>query len=327
MPRAPSPPLTFVVPDALAGVRLDRALPEFVRDLTRAQARRLIDARHVTVNGADGKASRTLHVGDEVTVQPTDAPADGGPAPEAIPLDVVYEDDTLLVVNKPAGLVVHPAPGHPAGTLVNALLHHTAGALDGGTPDRPGIVHRLDKDTSGLLAVAKTAKAHAALAAQFAEHTVDRAYLALVWGTFTEARGTVDAPIGRAPADRTRMTITGIHSRRAVTHFTVVARFPDAAELRVELETGRTHQVRLHCRHMGHSVIGDPTYGSPPPRKRVAWPDTVWEAGRRLPGQMLHATRLGLTHPGTGETLVWEAPPPAQYTAFRELLAGLQESG
>ena len=211
MPRPTPPahsadPVPLTIPAHLAGTRLDRAVADLVTGLSRAQAQRLIAAGQVTVNGAAVKPSLPVQPGDTVLVT---GPADTAPTTleaEAIPLEVVYEDDALLVVNKPAGLVVHPAPGHPAGTLVNALLHHTAGTIAGaGAPERPGIVHRLDRDTSGLLVVAKTAAAHAALAPQFADHTVERAYLALVWGTFAERAGTIPYEIVCSITDRAAM--------------------------------------------------------------------------------------------------------------------------
>ncbi len=329
MPRPTPPPVShepasLTIPTPLAGERLDRAVAEMVAGLTRARARRLIDAGHVLLNGAPGKPSLTVRAGDAVCLtQPVDT---GAPTlePEAIPLDVVFEDEAVLVVNKSAGLVVHPAPGHATGTLVNALLHHTGGALARiGAPERPGIVHRLDRYTSGLLVVAKTPAAHAALGPQFAAHSIRREYLSLVWGTFAERAGTIDAPIGRSVADRKRMAIAGLNGRAARTHFTVAAGFPEASELRLRLETGRTHQVRVHCAYIGHGVIGDPTYGSPPPRGSTSWPPALRKRLDALPGQMLHAAMLGLTHPTTGETVQWEAPPPKAYAQLRAGLAAL----
>lgn len=324
LPPVSNDPAVLRVPDRLGGERLDRAVAALVPGLSRAQARKLIDAGQVTVNGVAHKASTTVRAGDTVGVDHSPADPPSAPKPEAIPLDVVHEDDALLVLNKPAGLVVHPAPGHAGGTLVNAVLHHTGGAITSvGDAARPGIVHRLDRDTTGLLVVAKTAAVHTALAAQFAAHDITREYLALVWGTFAETGGTIEAPIGRSVADRKRMAIPGVRSRAARTHFTVAAAFPGASEMRLRLDTGRTHQVRVHCGYIGHGVIGDPTYGTPPSQRSVPWPDAVWRRLADLPGQMLHATVLGLTHPVTGAALRWEAPPPPVYADLRAALAAL----
>lgn len=322
----PSPAVTLTIPAALDGVRLDRAVAELVADLSRSQARRLIDAGHVTVNGTAPKGSLALQAGDTVVVDRLPTAEPRTLQGEAMPLSLVHEDEDILVVDKPAGLVVHPAPGHRTGTLVHGLLHHTRGTLAAGSAaDRPGIVHRLDRDTSGLLVVAKTAAAHTALAAQFSAHSVRREYTALVWGTFAEQRGTIEAPIGRGVADRKRMAVAGLHSRRAVTHFTVHATFPAASELHVHLDTGRTHQVRVHCAYIGHGVIGDRTYGTAPPRRGTPWPDALWDTMMQLPGQLLHARALGLHHPGHGRWMEWESVPPAGYTAFRDALATLEK--
>ena len=229
--------------------------------------------------------------------------------PEDIPLEIVYEDDDLLVVNKPKGMVVHPAPGHSSGTLVNALLYHCGDSLSGiNGVIRPGIVHRIDKDTSGLLIVAKNDTAHAHLAQQIKEHSFTRIYEAVVYGNVKEDSGTVDAPIGRHPTDRKRMCVTEKNSRNAVTHYEVLARYPGFTHLRLKLETGRTHQIRVHMAYLGHPVAGDPVYG-------------VKKVITSLGGQCLHARVIGFVHPTTGEYLEFTSELPAYFTTFLKKLS------
>jgi 23S rRNA pseudouridine1911/1915/1917 synthase len=298
------------VPPALAGQRLDAALAKLEPGLSRAQLRKLVQSGRVTVGGAAVKPAHKLRAGDEIAGElPTQEPR--ALAAEAVPLALLYEDADVVVIDKPAGLVVHPAPGHARGTLVNALLHHAPTLSGVGGGERPGIVHRLDKDTSGVLVVAKNDAAHAALAAQFKVHSVLREYLALVHGRPRTASGTIDAAIGRHPTDRKRMSTRAKVARAAVTHWRVERRFADAALLRVRLETGRTHQVRVHLASIGLPVLGDRVYGG---RRARALP----LAPAR---QALHAAVLGFAHPRTGAPLRFESPLPADLVAVLESLA------
>jgi len=298
---------TFALTTEHAGERLDALLPRLVPALTRSAAQRLLEQGAVRVNGAAVRKNYRCAAGDRVSVTLPE-PEAAAPAAEDIPLDVVYEDDDLIVVNKPRGMVVHPAPGHGAGTLVNALLHRCAGSLSGvGGERRPGIVHRIDKDTSGLLVAAKNDFAHRGLSAQLSDHSMFRVYEAVVCGRMRADCGTVDAPIARHPTDRKRMAVVGSGGRSAVTHWEVLARYRGYTLVRCRLETGRTHQIRVHLSHIGHPVAGDPVYG---PKK-----------GNRPPeGQYLHARELEFTHPRTGERLHFTAPLPAYFTAFLQKL-------
>ena len=265
----------------------------------------------MTVHGAPAAKNARLRAGDAIVLTiPEPEPVEIRPEP--IPLDVVYEDSDLLVVNKPKGMVVHPAPGHASGTLVNALMAHCGASLSGiNGAVRPGIVHRIDKDTSGLLIVAKNDFAHQGLAAQIQAHSFTRAYQAVVYGNLKDDSGTVHAPIGRDPADRKRMAVTAQHSRDAVTHYAVVQRYVGFTHLRLQLETGRTHQIRVHMAYLGHPVAGDPVYG---PRKVIA----------RLDGQCLHAGEIGFVHPRSGQFLSFTAPLPAYFTDFLRTLTALE---
>ncbi|OUM87738.1 MAG: pseudouridine synthase [Bacillus thermozeamaize] len=291
------------------GERVDKFLSRQLSDVSRSQIQQWIKAGHVTVNGVSVKASYRLTAEDEVelVVPPLIRLQI---APEPIPLDIVYEDGDLLVVNKPRGMVVHPAPGHFSGTLVNALLHHCRDLSGINGVLRPGIVHRIDKDTSGLLVVAKHDQAHESLARQLAEHTVQREYVALVHGNMSVDRGTVDAPIGRDPANRQRMAVVAKGGKPAITHFVVERRFGAYTLLRLRLETGRTHQIRVHMKYIGHPLVGDPKYG---PRRTLA-----------INGQALHAAVLGFIHPRTEEQLVFEAPLPADMQALLDALSSGQ---
>ena len=289
-----------------AGVRLDAFLAGQLADVTRSAAARLIESGCVTVDGnAAGKSTR-LAGGETICVELPEA-EEPEARPEDIPLDVVYEDSHVIVVNKPVGMVVHPAPGHPDGTLVNALLHHCAGSLSGvGGQLRPGIVHRIDRDTSGLIIAAKNDAAHAFLAAQLADHTLARTYECLAAGNFKEDRGTVDAPIGRHRTDRKKMAVVP-DGRRAVTHWEVIARYRGVTHLRCRLETGRTHQIRVHLAYIGHPILGDTVYGA---KKPVPG----------LTGQCLHATGLEFIHPATGEKVSLTCPLPEEFTKMLEKL-------
>ena len=288
-----------------AGIRLDAFLSADGA-LTRSQAARLIAEGRVRVNGKPAAKSARLSGGETVTVDVPQLRETALP-PQDIPLDVVYEDDDVIVVNKPTGLVVHPAPGHPDGTLVNALLHHCGDSLSGiGGEKRPGIVHRIDRDTSGLIIAAKNDAAHLALSAQLKDHSLSRTYECLVTGNMKQDSGTVDAPIGRSSADRKKMAVipTG---RRAVTHWEVVARYPGVTHLRCRLETGRTHQIRVHMAYIGHPILGDTVYGA---KKPVPG----------LTGQCLHAAGLRFVHPRTGEPVELHCPLPPEFTAMLQKL-------
>jgi len=309
------------------GMRLDVYLAEAIEDASRSFLQRAIREGCVKVDGLQCvRASRKVAPGDRVdVVLPPAPPTDL--LPEPIPLEVLHEDAHVLVVNKPAGLVVHPAPGHPSGTLVNAVLHHCRDfAAPGDDPLRPGIVHRLDRDTSGVMVVAKTQLALTRLAEQAGAHAFDRRYLALARGDFTESAGRIDATVGRSLADRKRMAVTGVRGKEAVTHYEVRERFGVAALLALELETGRTHQIRVHLRFAGHPVLGDPVYGV---RDFSSWavPDSVRAALSALPGQALHAERLGFEHPASRERLTFSAPPPRAILDALEALRALVAEG
>ena len=289
------------------GVRLDSFLAGRVPELTRSAAARLIETGRVTVAGRTAAKSCRLEGGELVEAELPD-PEPTQALPQDIPLDVVYEDEDVIVVNKPAGLVVHPAPGHPDGTLVNALLHHCGSSLSGiGGELRPGIVHRIDRDTSGLIIAAKNDAAHQALSAQLQDHTLARTYEAVVVGNLREDRGTVDAPIGRHHTDRKKMAVTDRGGRAAVTHWEVLERFQGFTHVRCRLETGRTHQIRVHMAHLGHPICGDTVYGA---RKPVPG----------LTGQCLHAVGLRFIHPRTGESVELSCPLSDAFTALLEKL-------
>ena len=316
--------VTLTVLPQQAGERLD-AFAAAESALSRSAAAKLIEDGQITVNGARAAKNYRLRAGDVIEIdEPEPIPADA--QPEEIPLDVVYEDDDIIVINKPTGMVVHPAPGNPNGTLVNALLWHCGGHLSGiGGVIRPGIVHRIYKDTSGLLVVAKNDAAHAALAAQIRVHAVRRVYTALCIGNFREEEGTVDLPIGRDPADRKRMAVIRDPRRRArqaITHYRVLERYPvgrvcgNAFTLtECRLETGRTHQIRVHMAALGHPILGDPLYGGD---------GSAFGAANRayIHGQCLHAGELTLTHPVSGECMRFIAPLPAD---TQVLLSRLRE--
>ena len=280
--------------------RLDAFLASSLDGLTRSQATRLIESGEVAVNGRAVSKSYKLAGGEDVAVTlPEPEPVEA--VPQDIPLDVVYEDADVIVVNKPSGMVVHPAPGHPDGTLVNALLCHCAGTLSGiGGALRPGIVHRIDRDTSGLIIAAKNDAAHQYLSAQLADHTLARTYECIVAGALREDRGTVDAPIARHPTDRKRMAVVA-GGREAVTHWEVIARYPGYTHVRCRLETGRTHQIRVHMAYIGHPILGDTVYGA---KKEVPG----------LTGQCLHAVGLRFLHPRTHEVMELSCPLPEEFT-------------
>lgn len=289
------------------GMRADKAISAALPALSRSAVQALIQDGRVLCNGTPVQKSTKLPVQSVLTVEiPPARPLEV--VAQNIPLDIVYEDSDLLVVNKPKGMVVHPAAGNPSGTLVNALLAHCQGSLSGiGGVVRPGIVHRIDKDTSGLLIVAKNDFAHLRLAEQIKVHSFTRIYEAVVYGSLREDEGTVDAPIGRHPVDRKKMAVTERNSRPAVTHYTVLARYPGFTHVRLRLETGRTHQIRVHMASLGHPVAGDEVYG---PKKAIP----------ELHGQCLHAKYIGFTHPRDGRWLEFESELPPYFTAFLEKL-------
>lgn len=276
--------------------RLDKVLSELMPEQSRSQLKNAIDEQRVLVNDRLEKPKYKVQAGDTVTITIPD-PVALDLEPENMPLDIVYEDDDVIVVNKPAGMVVHPSPGHPDHTLVNALLYHSPLSTINGT-FRPGIVHRIDKDTSGLLMVAKNDHAHRSLAQQLKDKTNLREYLALVHGNLKDDTGTIDAPIGRSLKDRKRQAIVA-DGRHAVTHYQVLERYGDYTLISCWLETGRTHQIRVHMKSIGHPLAGDPLYG---PRKTISGS-----------GQFLHARKLGFKHPVSGKQLVFETPLPADF--------------
>jgi len=316
------------------GARLDVFLAAARPDLSRSRAKALILGGHVAIGGATVvEPKRPVNAGDRAIVTlPPPVPAE--PLPEAMPLAIAYEDDDVIVIDKPAGIVVHPAPGHAGGTLVNALIAHCGDSLSGiGGVRRPGIVHRLDKDTTGLLVVAKNDRAHAGLAAQFAERDRDggleREYRALVWGAPVPPAGTVDAEIGRSATNRQKMAVTPGRGRRAVTHYRVLETYgpaaaPLASLLAVKLETGRTHQIRVHLARLGHALIGDRTYGAGLATKAAKLPEPAQSLVRAFPRQALHAAILGFRHPANGEKLRFEADFPAD---MLELISALRQIG
>ena len=287
--------------EADAGRRVDAWLAGQLGDLTRSTAQRLLEEGRVTRDGKPLAKNYKLTGAETLTVSLPD-PEPIAARPQDISLDIVYEDADVIVVNKPKGLVVHPAPGHPDGTLVNALLYHCGGTLSGvGGALRPGIVHRIDRDTSGLIIAAKNDFAHQALAAQLQDHSLARTYECIAVGNFREDRGTVDAPIGRHPVERKKMAVVP-NGRPAVTHWEVLHRFPGFTHLRCRLETGRTHQIRVHMAYLGRPILGDTVYGA---RKAVPG----------LQGQCLHAVGLRFLHPRTGEAVELSCPLPEEFQA------------
>jgi 23S rRNA pseudouridine1911/1915/1917 synthase len=305
----------LVVPEELAGLRLDQALARMFPEYSRSRLKEWLLAGAITVDGGPQRPRDAVAGGETVTLEPM-AEAEVRAAPEPIRLDVVYEDDDLLVVNKGAGLVVHPGAGNPGGTLMNGLLHHAPKLEE---VPRAGIIHRIDKDTTGLLLVAKTLTAHTALVRQLADREISRNYLAVCYGVLTGG-GTIDQPIGRHPVDRKRMSIQQ-DGKPAVTHYTVLERFRAFTYISVKLETGRTHQIRVHFAWRRHALVGDQAYGG-----RLALPkgasEPVIDMLRGFKRQALHATRLAFEHPSSGEVLELEVPPPDD---FQALLAVLRE--
>ena len=303
------------VENEFKGARLDKFLADNT-ELSRSAASKLCEGGLVLLNGKPADKKALLAVGDTVEFDlPEPEPSEA--LPENIPLDIIYEDADIIVINKPKGMVVHPAAGNPSGTLVNALLYHCGGSLSGiGGVIRPGIVHRIDKDTSGLLVVAKNDAAHISLAKQLETHEVCREYRALVFGGFSDEFGTVDAPIGRHPVDRKKMAVLArgtAGAREALTHYEVLMQYGKISYLRLRLETGRTHQIRVHMSHLGHHLLGDEVYG------RVK---SEFEKKHKalLSGQALHAVALELTHPRTGEKMRFECELPDEFKKLLEIL-------
>ncbi len=331
--KEPAAQVELAVADAAAGTRLDAFLAGTIADLGRNRAKKLILDGRVAIGGRTiVEPKRPVKPGETVTIDlPPPEPAE--PAAEAIPLAVVYEDDDIIVIDKPPGLVVHPAAGHKGGTLVNALIAHCGDSLSGiGGVARPGIVHRLDKDTSGLMVVAKTDRAHRNLADQFADHgrtgPLARAYLTLVWGSPDRPQGTIDLPLARSTRNREKIEVKRTGGRHAVTHYAVAERFgpeqrPVAALVECRLETGRTHQIRVHMAAIGHPVVGDRTYGAGFATKVALLPEPARQQVAAFPRQALHAYLLGFAHPVTGAEMRFESPLPDDMTGLIAALKSL----
>lgn len=291
--------ITETVSNEETSCRIDKWISEKNPDITRSAVQKMISDGNVTVNGKTVSKNYKVSAGDEVVINVPE-PAELSAEPEDIPVEIVYEDDDLLVVNKPKGMVVHPAAGNYSGTLVNALMFHCKGRLSSiNGVIRPGIVHRIDKNTSGLLIVAKNDSSHRHLALQIKEHSFTREYEAVVCGKFREMTGTVDAPVGRHKTDRKKMCVTDQNSRNAVTHYTVLEQYGKHAYIRLRLETGRTHQIRVHMKYIGHPVFGDDVYGTP---------------YKGIEGQCLHARKIGFIHPSTGEYMEFDSELPEYFT-------------
>ncbi len=302
---------TYTIKAQESGERIDALLAQEIGELTRSQAARLIDQGAVTLRCAPIKKNHRVTAG-EIFVVEIPEPEETAALPENIPLDIVFEDEDLVVINKPRGMVVHPAPGHASGTLVNALLWHCGESLSGvGGEKRPGIVHRIDMDTSGLLLVAKNDYAHRFLSAQLADHSLNRTYEALVFGTLREDEGEINAPIGRHPVDRKRMAVTERNSKSAVTHYKVLSRYNGYTHVECRLETGRTHQIRVHMAYIGHPLLGDALYGRKVPEKG-------------LTGQCLHARTLRFIHPRTNAECVVTSALPEYFTQVLSRLGNAQ---
>ena len=309
-------PILLEIPNNLAGLRLDQALPKLLPDYSRSRLQGWIKEEKVQVDGQAATAKQKVWGGERIQVSPQVAPETSAFKAEDIDLDIVYEDDHLIVINKPVGMVVHPAAGNWEGTLLNALLHHCPQLSE---LPRAGIVHRLDKDTSGLLVVAKTIATQTNLVRQLQARTVKREYRAIVWGQVWQ-NGTVDTEIGRHPHARTKMAVTRVGGKPAITHYEVLERFAVHTYLRCRLETGRTHQIRVHMQHIGAPMVGDPVYGLRGIVPNQAITPTLREALKGFKRQALHAVRLGLIHPATGEAVEWHADLPADMKALLEAM-------
>jgi 23S rRNA pseudouridine1911/1915/1917 synthase len=312
--------LAFTVTTPGTGARLDQFLAQHL-GWSRARLQKLLKSGRILVNGQTRPASYRVRIGDEVAVS-VPPPEPSHLAPEALPLEIVFEDQDLLVVNKPPGLVVHPGAGHRQGTLLNALVHHCPELKDIGEVSRPGLVHRLDKDTSGLLVAAKTAQAHAALVAQFQAHAITKIYQALVWGRLPETEGRIEKEVGRHPTARQKMSVHARRGKPAVTFWRVLKEFPGPLTLvQLSPQTGRTHQLRVHLASEGHPVLGDATYGGGVSRLTSHPALTGFKS--LVHRQLLHAWRLEITHPRTNEKLNWEAPLPEDFQVVVDRLEKL----
>lgn len=297
----------FLVEDSESGIRIDRYLSDKMKDMSRSYLQKLLKEKRVTVNEKDIKANYKIQKGDRICISAPE-PEEPDILPEDIPLDILYEDEDLLVVNKPKGMVVHPSAGHTTSTLVNAVLFHCKGNLSGiNGIMRPGIVHRIDKDTTGALLICKTDSAHRILAEQLKEHSVKRRYRAIVRGNLKEDEGTIEGPIGRHPIERKKMAINYKNGKDAVTHYKVLERFGKATYVECRLETGRTHQIRVHMASIGHPLLGDEIYGSS-------------KNPYHLQGQTLHAMILGFVHPTSNEYMEFQAPLPEYFVKLLEKL-------
>lgn len=323
--------LECFVPAGLAGERLDKAMAQMFPDFSRARLQGLIAGGDVRVNGDVCTQTKHKIAVDDVIAVIVPPPVDAAPAAENIPLDIVYEDKDMLVINKAVGMTVHPGAGQHDGTLVNALLHHCAGELSGiGGVARPGIVHRLDKDTSGLMVVAKHDKAHRGLSEQLADRSLSRIYTAFVWKVPMPLKGVIDQPIGRHKGSRTRMAIRGAASRDAVTHYHMAEAYGQtAAQVECMLETGRTHQIRVHMAHIRHPLIGDPLYGLPAQEARsllirAGLAEEGIQAVLGLGRQALHAGQIGFIHPVSGEEMGFEAPLPQDLSDLEIVLESIR---
>jgi 23S rRNA pseudouridine1911/1915/1917 synthase len=317
-------PMRIVIPAGQSRTRLDLYLTHHVQNATRTKVREAIVGGSVLVNGRRVKPSHSVAPGETIDIIFPRPPRPEA-QPEDIPLDIVYEDEVVLVVNKPAGMVTHPAHAHYSGTLVNALLHHSSRLSQLNTELRPGIVHRLDKETSGLLVVAKTDQAHQALARQFMHRTIDREYWAVVWGTFRQQQGTIEASLGRSKRDRKKVAVTA-DGKHAVTEYEVLERLDYLTLLRLRLKTGRTHQIRVHLAHIGHPIFGDPAYGG----RSATWGGLDGSKARQaamllkgLTRQALHAKTIGFVHPVTRTRVAFDSPLPAD---MRETLRALKSA-
>ncbi len=293
----------FIITSENAGIRIDKFLSDNIPEKSRSQIANLIDSKAVLINGRTSVKSYKLNTDDLIQINVPEA-VELEAIPEDIPLDIVFEDEDIIVVNKPKGMVVHPAAGNYTGTLVNALLFHCQGRLSGiNGVLRPGIVHRIDKNTSGLLVVAKSDRAHMSLSEQIKEHSMTREYRAVIYGHLKCEQGSVDAPIGRSALDRKRMCVTDKNSKNAVTHYTVIEEFKDFSYIKCVLETGRTHQIRVHMSYIGHPLAGDDVYG---PKKVIT----------ELSGQCLHAMKLGFVHPATNKYIEFSSELPDYFDKF-----------
>lgn len=318
-------PTDITVSSQQKPVRLDRYLICQGLNISRNRIQGLIQSGNITVNGRSSAPSYQVKPGDQVHLRQESTPIKRErPQPEDIPIEVVFEDRDLMVVNKPAGMVVHPAAGNYTGTLVNALLHHSNRLSEAGDGQRPGILHRLDKDTSGLLLAVKSDQAHAVLARQMAARKITRRYQALAWGLMEAPEGTINAPIGRSAFDRKKMDVSAIRGRQAVTHYRVLGEYKIVSHLELKLETGRTHQIRVHLKHLGHPIVGDATYGGTGKQVITTYARRDSKAAEKILAsinrQALHAAVLGFVHPVTGKYLEFTAPIPEDMQSLLDIL-------